>query len=139
MRQQIDSLQDELQKFRNQCFEIEAGRDKFELEAERNQRLAEDREKLLEKANSELCSIKEQFDDYKKKCENDLDGLKQNNRNLDSLAVELERSRNKVQEMENVNQMLQEDNRTLSLKVEELREDIEGKCRVPLCNYARNL
>lgn len=127
LKQQVDTLTTELGKYKKLCFEIEAERDRHERDCERSQRIVQEREKLLEKVNLDLLNVKEQFEDYRRKADSELDCAKQTNHNMDHLAVELERNRNKIQEINSENQFLQQENHNLSAKVEELKEDIEGK------------
>jgi len=124
----ILTLNEELRKYKDQCFELETERDRFQREAERNQNVVKEREELVEKVHSEMSDLKEQFADYKKKIEIELEASKQSGLALDTVSEDLLQSKNQCRQMEGANELLREENRALATKVEELQEDIEGMC-----------
>ena len=125
-KKEILTLNEELRKYKDKTFELEAERDRFARESERRQKEAEEREHTIEKTSTEMADVKEQFADYKKRIEVELESSKQNVLEMGDLSVELERSRGQARQMESENGLLREENRTLAAKVEELQEDIEG-------------
>lgn len=131
-KKEIVTLTEELRKYKDTAFELETERDRYAHESERHAKAAEEREKAVEKAVAEMATVKEQFADYKKRAEVELESTKQNVTALDGLSVELERSRGLTRQIESENGQLREGNRALAAKVEELQEDIEGKSSAPV-------